>query len=322
MNILCLSRVPGAFQTLKEYAINLIMVDSISALMDMLVRIPCSGIILDVKCLMRTNEHHKGLLYEFIDAFPTLRVNSAPDGNSFVPLGDSDAFVTKTCAAFKPRSVRKNRRMHVALPLLLSREQDPEMRNAVKTCSIDLSEKGMFIFSTDEWRIDESAWIQLIDVRDSTPIRARVRWVLPWGTGLRFPGIGIIFDAITPEQHDELCSRFLLRSNDTQRSFISDLSCLDTFLEEEWPELVLVSKENNTSGTIPLQKENGMKSITVKGMHCPKCQSAVTEAMSSLDGIADVDVNLESGLVTFTEEKTVSEEVIKEAIEKIGFDVA
>ena len=65
-----------------------------------------------------------------------------------------------------------------------------------------------------------------------------------------------------------------------------------------------------------------MKNITVKGMHCPKCQSAVTDAMNQLDGVSNVDVNLETGLVTFSEDKPVSEEAIKDAIEKIGFDVA
>ncbi len=321
MNILCLSRIPSAFQELKKYGINMIVVDSISALMDTLVTIECSGIVLDVKCLMRTNDHHKGLLYEFIDAFPTLRVNSAPDGSSFIPLGDPDTFITKTCAAFKPRSVRKNRRMHVAIPLLLSREQDSELRAAVKTCSIDLSENGMFIFSADDWRIDEHVWVQFMDITDSTPILATVRWVLPWGSGLRYPGIGTTFEKITPKQHDEICDRFLLRSRGPQHSLISELSCLDTFLEEEWPNIVSACKENHKRENLPFKKENGMKNITVKGMHCPKCQSAVTEAMNGLDGISNVDVNLESGLVTFTEEKPVSEDQIKEAIEKIGFDV-
>ena len=65
-----------------------------------------------------------------------------------------------------------------------------------------------------------------------------------------------------------------------------------------------------------------MKTITVKGMHCAKCQSAVTEAMNKLDGVSDVDVNLETGLVTFSEKQPVSDEAIKDAIESIGFDVA
>lgn len=320
MNIICLSRTPDAFHALQTYAINLIMVESIAALMDTLTHTKCSGIILDVKCLMRTNAHYKRLLYEFIDAFPTLRVNSTCNGYGFIPLDDPDKFITHTCANFQERSVRANRRMRVVLPLLLAR--DAAMQDAVKTCSIDLSENGMFIFSTDQWRIDAQAWIQLMDIRDHAPIRTTVRWVQPWGTGLRFPGIGTTFEQITPKQHEELCRKFLLRQSNRQDSFVSELASLTEFIETEWSDNCSSTTTNNEQDHPVAQKETGMKSITVKGMHCPKCQSAVTEAMSKLDGIADVDVNLENGLVTFSEEKPVAPETIKQAIENIGFEVA
>ena len=166
MNILCLSRSSAAFKELQTYAINLIIVDSIAALMDTLTQVKCSGIILDIKSLMRTQEHHKCLLYEFIDAFPTLRVNSSRDGDSFVPLGDPDEFITRNCATFSPRRVRKDKRLRLQLQLLLARGNDPEMRAAVKTCSIDVSGSGMFVFTSDDWHPEEQAWIRITELAD------------------------------------------------------------------------------------------------------------------------------------------------------------
>ena len=61
--------------------------------------------------------------------------------------------------------------------------------------------------------------------------------------------------------------------------------------------------------------------IKVKGMSCQHCVASVTKALSEIEGIADVQVNLEKGEVTFTENNSVSENTIKDAITKIGFEV-
>ena len=61
--------------------------------------------------------------------------------------------------------------------------------------------------------------------------------------------------------------------------------------------------------------------IKVKGMSCQHCVASVTKALSEIEGIADVQVNLEKGEATFTENNPVSENTIKDAITKIGFEV-
>jgi copper chaperone len=70
------------------------------------------------------------------------------------------------------------------------------------------------------------------------------------------------------------------------------------------------------------QKEETMKSITIKGMSCQHCVMAVTKALNGLDGITDVKVELESGKATFEETKPVAMEIIVAAIRKAGYDVA
>jgi copper chaperone len=64
-----------------------------------------------------------------------------------------------------------------------------------------------------------------------------------------------------------------------------------------------------------------MTTVKVKGMSCQHCVASVTKALSEIEGIADVQVNLEKGEATFNEQSQVDNETIKEAITKIGFEV-
>lgn len=64
-----------------------------------------------------------------------------------------------------------------------------------------------------------------------------------------------------------------------------------------------------------------MKRVKVKGMSCMHCVNSVTEALSKLDGTGDVEVDLSSGEATIEELSPVDKKKIKEAIEKIGFEV-
>lgn len=62
------------------------------------------------------------------------------------------------------------------------------------------------------------------------------------------------------------------------------------------------------------------RTITVKGMSCGHCVAAVTEALSKIPGVSDVTVDLTFGTATFTEAAPVDTKVLKDAIEKIGFE--
>jgi copper chaperone len=64
-----------------------------------------------------------------------------------------------------------------------------------------------------------------------------------------------------------------------------------------------------------------MPTIKVKGMSCQHCVASVTKALSEIEGIAGVQVSLEKGEATFTENNPVPDQTIKDAISKIGFEV-
>ncbi len=63
-----------------------------------------------------------------------------------------------------------------------------------------------------------------------------------------------------------------------------------------------------------------MKTVKVKGMSCQHCVMSVTKALSSIEGLENVKVDLMKGEATFDETKPVDAEVIKKAIDKIGFE--
>jgi copper chaperone len=64
-----------------------------------------------------------------------------------------------------------------------------------------------------------------------------------------------------------------------------------------------------------------MKSINIKGMSCQHCVTAVTKALSALDGIKDVKVDLKNGMATYEEVKPVDPQKITAAIKKAGYEV-
>jgi len=64
-----------------------------------------------------------------------------------------------------------------------------------------------------------------------------------------------------------------------------------------------------------------MKSIKIKGMSCQHCVMAVTKALSAIDGIKDVKVDLKSGQASYDETKPVDVKVIADAVKKAGYEV-
>ena len=64
-----------------------------------------------------------------------------------------------------------------------------------------------------------------------------------------------------------------------------------------------------------------MHTIKIKGMSCQHCVASVTKALSEVDNITDVQVDLEKGEATFKEQSPVDEQIIKNAIDRIGFEV-
>lgn len=64
-----------------------------------------------------------------------------------------------------------------------------------------------------------------------------------------------------------------------------------------------------------------MTTIKIGGMSCQHCVRAVTKALGSIEGIEDVQVDLEKGDASFSEKKPQEISIIKEAIKRAGYEV-
>ena len=62
------------------------------------------------------------------------------------------------------------------------------------------------------------------------------------------------------------------------------------------------------------------KIITIEGMSCNHCVMAVKNALSEIEGVSHVDVELNNNRA-IVEGDNLSDEVLKEKIEEAGYDV-
>lgn len=60
--------------------------------------------------------------------------------------------------------------------------------------------------------------------------------------------------------------------------------------------------------------------FSVPGVSCAHCQSAITDEVADVPGVTDVEVHLESKLVTVSGTR-LDEPSLREAIEAAGYDV-
>lgn len=70
------------------------------------------------------------------------------------------------------------------------------------------------------------------------------------------------------------------------------------------------------------QEEYTMKkTISIEGMSCGNCVHHVKEALSELQGITSVDVNLDTKSAVLEASSEITDEDIKAAVDEVGYDV-
>lgn len=153
-----------------------------------------NGIIVDIPSIVRARNEEKTIAYTLASFFPMLRVRAM--GSMLVPMtmpGEAKQdrslsdFLTKTCAAFRPRRLRSHRRHDNCLSVLMSRSGVEE-----RSFTLNLSWSGAFVVDTHPERFTVGEEIDLLFPEIDQRIRVTVRWVQPWGER-RVPGIGVLF---------------------------------------------------------------------------------------------------------------------------------
>ena len=59
----------------------------------------------------------------------------------------------------------------------------------------------------------------------------------------------------------------------------------------------------------------------VAGMTCGHCVQSVTAEIEKLEGVQDVDVDLETGAVTVTSGEALSKDSVRAAVDEAGFEL-
>jgi copper chaperone CopZ len=60
----------------------------------------------------------------------------------------------------------------------------------------------------------------------------------------------------------------------------------------------------------------------VSGMHCGHCVSSVTEEVSAVTGVTDVEVDLDSGQLIVISDTEIPFQSIETAVDEAGYSVA
>jgi copper chaperone len=60
----------------------------------------------------------------------------------------------------------------------------------------------------------------------------------------------------------------------------------------------------------------------VSGMHCGHCVNSVTEEVSAVSGVTDVEVDLDSGRLTVVSNTEIPLQSIEAAVDEAGYSLA
>lgn len=63
------------------------------------------------------------------------------------------------------------------------------------------------------------------------------------------------------------------------------------------------------------------KTINIKGMSCGHCSAAVEKELNKLSGVSQVQVSLEKQQATLEAADTVTDAMLRDAVDEAGYDV-
>lgn len=64
-----------------------------------------------------------------------------------------------------------------------------------------------------------------------------------------------------------------------------------------------------------------VQTFKISGMTCGHCVNSVTEEVSAIVGVTDVEVTLETGTLKFTAAQPIAEDLVVAAVKEAGYEV-
>jgi len=168
-----------------------------------------NGVLFDVPTIVREKQFDKRVLQKLAEIYPSARIKYDPGTDAVFALGtdagpllrDGLSVFVAACRDFLPRTIRRGERVEAHLPAVLWRTP-PLLGDAgdawdvgsggERTCTLNISLMGCFLFTTAHWVVGEAAWVVFPDVT-MEPAPVRVAWHEPWANRRTAPGVGVAF---------------------------------------------------------------------------------------------------------------------------------
>jgi|GEM_PF-1677434 len=159
-----------------------------------------SGVLFDVPTLLREKAFDKRLLHALAEIYPSARLKYDAATDCVHALGagagpasrDGLSVFVAACRDFLPRRLRRGARVDVHLPVVLRPALPDGQGEGERTCTLNISFSGCFVFSVGEWAVGDPCRVEFPGVADGR-LGARVAWREPWGRRRAIPGIGLAF---------------------------------------------------------------------------------------------------------------------------------
>ena len=179
---------------------------------------PYQGVMIDLIPSMKASREEKGAAQEILDVFPLIQLKLENETGiirtiSFGSSSGSDSlvnFINNECRIFTPRAIRLSVRKSINFTVVMSKEEHMNEKLLERTVTMNASQGGCFLFSSQDWSNTADVWFIINELQDKSPIKGDVRWAVSWGNNMAIPGIGISFNKIKPEQLEELTNKYSL----------------------------------------------------------------------------------------------------------------
>ncbi|MCK5580944.1 MAG: PilZ domain-containing protein [Candidatus Omnitrophica bacterium] len=197
---------------LEKLSINVEVVESYSAMHEKMIASAHDCIMIDMLTKIRLSKTESDISRAILHTFPSILLKYDSSAGRIhttyyddpKDAGTIGEFVAHAAEIFNGRRIRASERKDIHFNVLLGRDERVCEETAFKSFTLNVSTGGCFIFCSEEWDVDSSAWFIFKELEDQTPMRGEVRWIAGWGKSMRVPGIGIMLKDLSSKQAKEL----------------------------------------------------------------------------------------------------------------------
>lgn len=140
--------------------------------------------------------------------------------------------------------------------------------------------------------------------------------LIPVAAGVLYPIAGIVLNPMMGAAAMSLSSFCVVMNSLRLRFFKKDTNVTESLTKSEDVNII-----DNNSETKKESKQMNKYELKVKGMMCGNCVKHVEKALSSMNGVTSVDVDLESAKATVESSVEISMDEFKKVIEEAGYEL-